>query len=79
MPTQLTQTDLAYLTFERENTFWQHAGNYESAILDRFGISMTTYLRRLYRLIKRPEAQAHDPVTTRRLLARVESSRVRRV
>jgi hypothetical protein len=72
---KLTDVERAMLAFERENTWWVHAGRRESAILDRFGISTTLYDRRLHVLIFRPEALEVDPVTVNRLRRRLASRR----
>lgn len=78
-PPELTDLDLAMLTFERTHHFWTFAGHHESAILAQFGVDMTTYHARLHRLIHRPEALAHDPITVGRLLDREAAKRVRRL
>ena len=69
---QLTDVDQAILDFERQ--WWKHAGAKESAILETFGISATTYYARLDALIDRDGALAADPMTVRRL-RRLRSAR----
>jgi hypothetical protein len=77
----LTDTERDMLAFERENTWWRYEGRREAAILERFGMSRAEYGLAIVRLIRRPEALAHDPVTTRRLQRVIEqrSRTVRRL
>jgi hypothetical protein len=67
---ELTDVERAMLAFERENTWWEHAGHRETAILERFGIPTSVYGRHLHALIYRPEALAADPLTVKRLRGR---------
>ncbi len=72
--TPLTDLEVRMLAFEHRR--WLHTGAKEQAIHDEFGLSATRYYQQLRILIRRPEAQAHDPVVVNRLL-RVESARRR--
>lgn len=65
MAGQLTDTETAILTFERQ--WWKFAGAKESAVREQFGMSATRYYQVLNSLIDRPEALAHDPMLVRRL------------
>lgn len=71
---QLTETETAMLAFERR--FYRHAGAREQAIVDEFKTSPWIYQQRLRALIRRLEAQRHDPQTVNRLL-RLEEQRRR--
>lgn len=63
----LTDVERDMLAFERDNTWWKHAGQRAAAILDRFGLSTILYDQRLHVLVWRPEAAATDPLTVNRL------------
>lgn len=65
MTEQLTHADLEVLEFARAT--WKSGGHRASAIYDRFGITETRYFQRLNHLLDRPEAEAYDPTTVRRL------------
>lgn len=72
----LTDHERAVLAFERR--FYRHAGAKEQAIKDEFEMSATRYYQLLHDLIRRPEAQAHDPQTVNRLLRLEEQRRWQR-
>lgn len=61
------------LLFERDHTHWLFEGRREQAILDRFGMSREVYGLRLVRLVRRPEAEAFDAQTVRRLRRRLDA------
>lgn len=61
----LPADDLEILAFE--GSWWRTPGPKTDAIRDRFGISASTYYRRLHALIDDPEALAADPLLIRRL------------
>jgi len=66
MPHQeLTDLDLAVLTFERR--LFRFQGAKDQAIKDELGLSRTRYEQLLRDLIDRPEAYLHDPVLVKRL------------
>ncbi|GII65163.1 hypothetical protein Skr01_52480 [Sphaerisporangium krabiense] len=71
---ELSARERELLAFERQ--WWRHAGAKEQAIRDTFEISATRYYQLLGRLIDRPEALAHDPMTVKRL-RRLRASRQR--
>jgi hypothetical protein len=63
------------LDFERD---WQaYEGRKNTAIRERFGITPARYYQLLNRALDDPEAEAHDPLTVRRLRRR-RDERVRR-
>ena len=69
---QLDETDLAVLAFERD--FTGSAAAKEEAIATRLGLSPARYQQRLTTLIRRPEAVRYDPMLVSRLL-RLETAR----
>jgi hypothetical protein len=73
-PGELTARERELLAFERQ--WWRYAGAKEQAIRETFDISATRYYQLLGRLIDRPEALAHDPMTVKRL-RRLRASRQR--
>lgn len=60
--------DRALLDFEA--SWWKGSGTKAAAIRQRFGISPTSYYRRLATLIDRPDALEHAPLVVRRLQRR---------
>ncbi|GAA4877236.1 MULTISPECIES: DUF3263 domain-containing protein [Saccharopolyspora] len=70
----MNDTDRAILDFAREH--WQHAGNKERALQERFGLSSIQYYQRLNRLLDEPEALAQQPALVKRL-QRVRDARRR--
>jgi hypothetical protein len=60
--------DRALLDFEE--VWWKGAGTKAAAIRRRFGISPTTYYRKLGALIDMPDALEHAPLVVRRLRRR---------
>ena len=68
----LTAAELEVLEFARET--FRSPGLKETAILERFGHSMTRYYQRLAAVLAKPAAEAYDPMLVRRLNAQ----RVRR-
>lgn len=74
-PPTLDERDADILMFERQ--WWKHAGTKEQAIRDSFGISATRYYQLLNAIIDRPEAQAFDPMTVKRL-RRMRATRLSR-
>jgi len=71
---ELTETDLAMLAFERQR--WNHPGTKEQAIKDLFDRSANAYYQRLNELIDLPAALQHDPQLVWRL-RRLRTSRQR--
>ncbi|WP_294567536.1 DUF3263 domain-containing protein [uncultured Arthrobacter sp.] len=69
----LTDTELAILDLERES--YRYPAAKETAIVERFGWSAVRYYQALHALIDRAEAEAHDPVTVRRLVRLREARR----
>lgn len=61
----LTERDKAILDFER--SWWTTPGDKESAIEQRFELSVPRYHAILSELLDSPEALAHDPLVVRRL------------
>ncbi|MFC4592348.1 DUF3263 domain-containing protein [Sphaerisporangium corydalis] len=74
VPGELTGRERELLAFERQ--WWRYAGAKEQAIRETFDISATRYYQLLGRLVDRPEALAHDPMTVKRL-RRLRASRQR--
>ena len=70
----LSDRDLDLLSFEK--LWFEFAGVKEAEVRRRFGLSMTAYWQAVNELIDRPEAEAHDPLTVRRL-RRIRASRMR--
>lgn len=68
----MTDRDRAILGFEKH--WWQLAGNKETAIRDRFGMSAVRYYQVLNRVVDSGEALAFDPQLVRRL-RRIRSAR----
>lgn len=64
--------EVAILEFER--THWGSPPNKESAVRERFGLSLARYYQRLYAVCEKPEALAYDAVFIR---ACVEASTMR--
>jgi hypothetical protein len=64
--------EVAILEFER--THWGSPPNKESAVRERFGLSLARYYQRLYAVCEKPEALAYDAVLIR---ACVEASTMR--
>ena len=62
---ELTETERAMLTFERQ--WWRQPGAKEQAMRDLFGMTATRYQQLLNKLIDRPEALAAEPLTVNRL------------
>lgn len=50
-----------------ETSWWKYAGAKESAVRDRFSMSLTRYYQVLNALIDTTAALEHDPVTVNRL------------
>ena len=65
MDDELTETEIAMLTFERQ--WWKYAGAKETHVRETFGVSMTRYYQQLNALIDRPAALAHDVLLVKRL------------
>jgi len=72
--TELTETDLAMLDFERQ--WWKHAGAKEAMIREQFDCSSTRFYARLNHLIDLPEAMEYDALLVRRL-RRLRTARAR--
>jgi len=69
------QRTRALLDFERD---WQaHEGRKQEAIQQRFGITAARYYQLLAKTLDDPGAEAHDPLTVRRLRRR-RAERARR-
>lgn len=68
----LTSEEVAILEFERIH--WGSTPNKESAVRERFGLSLARYYQRLYAVCEKPEALAYDAVFIR---ACVEASTMR--
>lgn len=62
---ELAQRDLEILTFER--TRWKFAGAKETAVREKFAMSLTRYYQVLNVLIDHPAALAVDPELVHRL------------
>jgi hypothetical protein len=64
----IDEGDRALLDFEA--SWWKGSGTKAAAIRGRFGISPTSYYRRLAMLIDLPDALEHAPLVVRRLQRR---------
>ena len=73
----LTDEERSLLDFERE--WWQLPASKMSEIRARFGFSSSSYYRALHSLVSRPDAEAYDPLTVRRIRRRREQLRRERI
>ena len=73
----LTDVERSLLDFERE--WWQLPASKMSEIRARFGFSTSSYYRTLHQLVDRPDAEAYDPLTVRRVRRRRELVRRERI
>ena len=73
----LTDAERLLLDFERE--WWQLPATKVSEIRARFGFSASSYYRSLHLLIDRPDAEAYDPLTVRRIRRRRDQVRRERI
>ena len=62
----LSADDRAILEFERE--FWGLAPNKESAVRERFGLSLARYYQRVYAICRTQAALEYDAVLVRQCL-----------
>jgi len=77
-PSGLSPDDVAIVEFERSH--WGATPNKESAVRERFGLSVARYYQRLYAVCKTPEALAYDAVFIRACVeASTQRSRNRRL
>ncbi len=74
---ELTPAEEALLDFERE--WWLLPGRKGSEIRIRFNCATSSYYRALHALVDRPEADAYDPLTVRRIRRRREQQRRERI
>lgn len=74
--TGLSERDREILEFARQR--WQYAGAKETAIRERFDMSLTRYSQVLDRLLDEPAAEAHDPQLVHRLQRLREARRHQR-
>jgi hypothetical protein len=65
-PSRLTEDDIALVEFERAS--WGATPNKESAVRERFGLSLARYYQRVYALCEKPEALEYDAVFVRQCL-----------
>jgi len=73
----LTDVERSLLDFER--MWWQLPASKTSEIRARFGFSTSSYYRTLHLLVDRPDAEAYDPLTVRRVRHRRELVRRERI
>jgi hypothetical protein len=59
----LSEAERGILEFER--TFWGFVPNKESAVRERFGLSLARYYQRVYAICRTPEAREYDAVLVR--------------
>jgi hypothetical protein len=71
----LGERDLAVLDFE--SSWWLYPGPKDRAIREYLGMSATRYYQVLRRLLDDPRAEAHAPLTVRRLRRVREEARQR--
>ena len=62
---ELSGEDRAILEFEREN--WGTKANKESAVRERFSLSLARYYQRVYTICGSAEALAYDAVLVRNI------------
>ena len=74
---ELTDAERSLLDFERE--WWLLPTSKMSEIRVRFGFSASSYYRTLHLLVDRPDAEAYDPLTVRRVRRRREQVRRERI
>ena len=67
-------TDLERRLLDFAGRWYRYTGAQEQAMLDKFGMSATTYWRKVNGLLNRPEALAYAPTTVNRL-RRLRASR----
>lgn len=72
----LTDTETAMLDLER--SWFKFPGAKDETIRDQFGLTPARYYATLDTLIDRPDAEAHDPATVRRLVRLREARRLAR-
>ncbi len=70
----LTGDEIALFEFERVH--WGATPNKESAVRERFGLSLARYYQRVYALCEKPEALEYDAVFVRQCLE-AQGSRTR--
>ena len=73
----LTDAQRSLIDFERQ--WWQLPASKTAEIRSRFGFSASSYYRALHALVDRPDAEAYDPLTVRRVRRRRERSRRERI
>jgi hypothetical protein len=73
----LTDVERSLLDFER--MWWQLPASKTSEIRARFGFSTSSYYRTLHLLVDRPDAEAYDPLTVRRVRHRRDLVRRERI
>ena len=71
---QLTDRDRGILEFERQ--WWKYAGARDTAIRERFDLTVERYYLVLNHLIDQPAAMEHDPMLVKRL-RRLRDARTR--
>jgi hypothetical protein len=62
-PAELTDGDRELLEFERSN--WGAMANKESAVRERFSLSLARYYQRVYTICRSPEALRYDATLVR--------------
>lgn len=65
-PSGLTEDEIAVFEFERAH--WGATPNKESAVRERFGLSLARYYQRVYALCEKPESREYDAVLVRQCL-----------
>jgi hypothetical protein len=73
----LTDVERSLLDFEC--MWWQLPASKTSEIRARFGFSTSSYYRTLHLLVDRPDAEAYDPLTVRRVRHRRDLVRRERI
>ena len=71
---QLTDRDRGILEFERQ--WWKYAGAKDTAIRERFDLTVERYYLALNHLLDHPAAIEHDPMLVKRL-RRLRDARTR--
>lgn len=65
-PGPLCEEYSTILDFER--TWWRYPAAKATEILTRFGLTETSYYKKLHRILTLPQAMAYDAQLTRRLI-----------
>lgn len=71
--TELTAREREILLFE--NQWFKYQGAKAGLILEKWGLTTTSYYQLIHHIVDKPAAMAYDPLLVKRLLATRESRR----